>query len=61
MSEKAIQPTIRLCRMRQMFAKKGGILMEDYEYFTRQDASTRLSKAPHKLAKSHGRQVLKLN
>jgi hypothetical protein len=50
---KAGQPADRLLRMRKMFAKSGGILVEDYEYFTRQDASNPPNKVPRKLAKSH--------
>ena len=49
---KAVQPADRLVRMRKMFAKSGGILVEDYEHFTRQGASTPPSKAARKLVKS---------
>jgi len=50
---KTVQPMDRLQRMRKMFAAEGGILAEDYRYFTRQGASTPRNKAPHKSAKSH--------
>ncbi len=56
---KAITPKLRLLRMRRTFAKTGGILAEDYEYFTRQDASTHPNKAAHKLAEQHGQSILK--
>jgi hypothetical protein len=46
-----IQPTARLRRMRSMFARSGGILAEDYEYFTRLDAAIPLNKAAHRSAK----------
>ena len=58
---KLIQPTQRLRRMRQMFAKTGGILLDDYEHFTRQGAAIPQNKAPHKLAKAHERPALKPN
>mgnify|MGYP001549353215 CR=1 FL=1 len=51
MSAITIQPRARLRRMRTMFDKKGGIFMEDYQYFTKHslpDASTSQSKAPRK-------------
>ena len=48
---KAVQPADRLLRMRKMFAKSGGILVEDYEHFTRRDASTPPNKAARKSAK----------
>jgi len=47
----AVRPTDRLLRMRKMFAKSGGILVEDYEHFTRRDASTPPNKAARKSAK----------
>ena len=50
---KTVQPTDRLVRMRKMFAKSGGILVEDYEHFTRQDASNSPNKAVRKSVKSH--------
>ena len=50
---KAVQPADRLLRMRKIFAKSGGILVEDYEHFTRQDASNSPNKAVRKSAKSH--------
>ena len=37
----------RLLRMRRMFAEKGGILEEDYNYFTRWGEPSPRSKAPH--------------
>jgi hypothetical protein len=41
----------RLLRMRRMFADEGGVLAEDYEYFTRQrDVSTPRNKAARKSA-----------
>jgi hypothetical protein len=40
----------RLLRMRKMFAAKGGILEEDYNYFTKQGESSPLSKETHKSA-----------
>jgi hypothetical protein len=40
----------RLLRMRQMFAAKGGILEEDYNYFTRQGEPSPRSRATHKSA-----------
>ena len=55
-----IQPSERIQRMRRMFAKNGGIFLEDYEFFTRQplpDAPTPLNKAPRKSVKPHGRQA----
>ena len=42
-----------------MFAKDGGILVEDYEHFTRQDAAIPLNKAAHTLARPRARQALK--
>jgi hypothetical protein len=56
-----IQPTERLRRMHALFATEGGILTEDYQFFTRQDAATVQSKALRRSAKSHGRQALKPN
>ena len=56
-SAKLIKPASRLQRMRRMFAKDGGILVEDYEHFTRQDAAIPLNKAVHTSAKAHGRQA----
>jgi hypothetical protein len=38
----------RLQRMRRMFAEQGGILEEDYNYFTRRGESNPRSKGPHK-------------
>ena len=40
----------RLLRKRKMFAAKGGILEEDYNYFTRQGEPSPRSKATHKSA-----------
>jgi hypothetical protein len=54
-------PTARLRRMRRMFAKSGGILVEDYEHFTRQDAATRQNKGRRKSVKAHGLQGQALN
>lgn len=48
-------PMVRMRRMRRMFAKSGGILVEDYEHFTQRDAPTGRSKVPRKLAQSHSR------
>lgn len=56
-----IQPAQRLRRMRQMFAKEGGILVEDYEHFTRLDAANPQSKAVRMSAKSLARPALKPN
>ena len=44
-------PGARLRRMERMFAKSGGILVEDYQYFTKHslpDASTLQNKAVRK-------------
>jgi hypothetical protein len=49
----------RLLRMRKMFAAERGILIEDYEYFTRQGEPNRQSKASRKLAAHNARPVLK--
>jgi hypothetical protein len=43
-----LRPTDRLQRMRRMFAVEGGILAEDYRYFTRQDEPTPRSKVKRK-------------
>ena len=40
----------RLLRMRKMFAAKGGILEEDYNYFMRRGEPSPWSKATHKSA-----------
>ena len=40
----------RLQRMRRMFAEQGGILEEDYNYFTRRGEPTPRSKETHKSA-----------
>ncbi len=58
---KTVQPSDRLCRMHDMFAKNGAILAEDYQYFTRQDVSTRQNKAAHKSAKVPVKPVPKPN
>ena len=58
---KLIQPAQRLRRMRRMFAKEGGILVEDYEHFTRQDAASPQSKAVRKSAKLLAQPALKPN
>lgn len=47
----------RLQRMRQMFAAKGGILEEDYNYFTKQGEPSPRSKAPHKSAERSERPI----
>ncbi len=47
-----IPPARRLRRMRQMFAKNGGILTEDYEYFTQRDAAIPPNKAARKSVKA---------
>lgn len=49
----------RLLRMRKMFAADQGILLDDYEYFTRQGEPNRPSKAPRKLAARNARPALK--
>lgn len=51
-----VTPTERLRRMRRMFAKAGGILLEDYEHFT--GVSIRQNTGPHKLGKPHGQPAL---
>jgi hypothetical protein len=40
----------RLQRMRRMFTEQGGILEEDYNYFTRRGESSPRNKAPHRSA-----------
>ena len=48
-----VKPIQRLHRMRRMFAKEGGILAEDYDYFMQPapaDAATLLSIDFRKLA-----------
>lgn len=45
----------RLLRMRKMFAAKGGILEEDYNYFTKQGEPSPQSKETHKSAERCGR------
>jgi len=47
----------RLLRMRRMFAAKGGILEEDYNYFTRRGEPTPRNKETHKSAERCGRPV----
>jgi hypothetical protein len=54
-----VRPEDRLLRMRQMFSAEGGILEEDYRYFTRQGEPNRQSKAPRKLATRNARPALK--
>lgn len=54
-------PSARMRRMRRMFDKTGGILVEDYEYFTKLDAASLPNKAPHKSAKGHERPSPKPN
>lgn len=46
-----IIPKARLRRMRKMFSKSGGILMEDYKFFTRPDAAIRRNTIAHRSAK----------
>jgi len=54
-----VRPEDRLLRMRQMFAADGGILEEDYRYFTKQDEPTPQSKVKRKLATRNARPALK--
>lgn len=49
----------RLLRMRKMFATDGGILLDDYEYFTRRDEPNPQSKGMRKLAERRGQPTLK--
>ena len=53
-----VKPVDRLLRMRKMFAKGGGILIEDYEYFTMPDGPIHLSKADRRSAKLRLRPTL---
>ena len=48
----------RLVRMRKMFASSGGILVEDYEHFTKQGEPNHRNKAPRKLVERRGQPVL---
>jgi hypothetical protein len=50
-----VRPEDRLLRMRQMFAAEGGILEEDYRYFTKQDEPTRPNKGTRRSAERRGR------
>lgn len=55
-----LTPQARLLRMRRMFAAgAGGILAEDYRYFTRQDEPSPQSKVKRKLAARSARPALK--
>jgi hypothetical protein len=54
-----VRPEDRLLRMRQMFSAEGGILEEDYRYFTRQGEPTPLSKEIRKSVERRGRRALK--
>jgi hypothetical protein len=45
----------RLRRMREMFASQGGILVDDYEHFTRQDGPNAPSKAARRLVEQRER------
>jgi hypothetical protein len=47
----------RLQRMRRMFAEQGGILEEDYNYFTRRGEPNPQSRARRKSAARCGRQA----
>ena len=58
-TEAEIRPIGRLLRMREMFATEGGILEDDYRYFTRQDEPTPQSKVKRKLATRNARPALK--
>lgn len=49
----------RLLRMRRMFEINGGILLEDYEYFTRQGEPTRQSKGTRRSAEQRERPALR--
>lgn len=49
----------RLRRMREMFVSHGGILLDDYEHFTRQDGPKHPSIAARKLVEQRGRRVPK--
>lgn len=63
-NDKAIQPRQRLRRMRRTFARDGGILLEDYEYFRRLaqgDAATLLSIDFRKLAQLRAQQAPRPN
>jgi hypothetical protein len=51
MMKTEIAPKKRLVRMQKMFAKTRGILVEDYEHFTRQGGSIPLNKVARKSAK----------
>jgi hypothetical protein len=54
------KPEERLRRMREMFAKEGGILGEDYEHFTTpQDEPIPRNKAQNTSVKPCGKQVPK--
>jgi hypothetical protein len=44
----------RLLRMRKMFATDRGILLDDYEYFTKQDEPNHPSKGRRKLVEPRG-------
>lgn len=57
--EADLRPTDRLQRMRRMFAMEGGILEDDYRYFTRRDEPTPLSKVKRKSAARSARPALK--
>jgi hypothetical protein len=56
-----VRPEDRLLRMRQMFSAEGGILEEDYRYFTRQDEPIPQSKGTRKSVERHGRPAPKRN
>lgn len=54
----ALEPRDRMTRMREMFAKEGGILAEDYTHFTgiRQPGEAIVpNKAPRRSALPNGR------
>ena len=54
-----VRPEDRLLRMRQMFAVEGGILEDDYRYFTRRGEPNLQNKGPRKLAARNARPALK--
>ena len=55
----SVRPEERLRRMRQMFSAEGGILEDDYRYFTRQDGPIPPSKAKRKSAARCGQPALR--
>ena len=53
------KPSERLKGMRKMFEKDGGVLAEDYQFFTRQEAPSPLSKGRRKSEEPSGPPVPK--